>query len=208
MKGNPIFGISLVASTSPWVAQCPVWVSTSLAMTLPGPVRLAADSPAERHPAELPQGDDQAADTPGSHYEQVSTGEAGPCRVRVVGGQQRGGEVADGEHVGDIYQPLRQHRGGHEHAGDEVQGQHDRLGKGLSRVLVADQPLTQAVMLPLYFISGVFVAASVLPQWLIDVADVFPVRHLAAALLTAYNPNTTGAGFAGTDLLIVAAWGV
>lgn len=70
------------------------------------------------------------------------------------------------------------------------------------------QPLTQAVMLPLYFISGVFVAASVLPHWLVDVADVFPVRHLAAALLTAYNPHTTGAGFAATDLLIVAAWGV
>ena len=36
---------------------------------------------------------------------------------------------------------------------------------------------------------------------------VFPVSHLAAALLTAYNPHTRGAGFAGTDLLIVAAWG-
>lgn len=70
------------------------------------------------------------------------------------------------------------------------------------------QPITQAVMLPLYFISGVFVAVSVLPHWLVDLADVFPVRHLAAALLTAYNPHTMGAGFAGTDLLIVAAWGV
>lgn len=70
------------------------------------------------------------------------------------------------------------------------------------------QPLTQAVMLPLYFISGVFVAASVLPHWLVDIADIFPVRHLAAALLTAYNPHTTGAGFAGIDLLIVAAWGL
>ena len=85
------------------------------------------------------------------------------------------------------------------------------LGFALASVIHnqdSDQPLTQAVMLPLYFISGVFVAASLLPQWLIDIADVFPVRHLAAALLTAYNPNTTGAGFAGTDLLIVAAWGV
>ena len=64
-------------------------------------------------------------------------------------------------------------------------------------------------MLPLYFISGVFVAdLGTLPHWLVDVADVFPVRHLAAALLTAYNPHTHGAGFAGTDLLIVAAWGV
>jgi ABC-2 type transport system permease protein len=72
----------------------------------------------------------------------------------------------------------------------------------------AAQPVTQAVMLPLYFISGVFVSVSTLPSWLVGVADVFPVRHLAAALLTAYNPHTTGSGFAGIDLLIVAAWGV
>lgn len=72
----------------------------------------------------------------------------------------------------------------------------------------AAQPITQAVILPLYFISGVFVAISVLPGWLVDVADIFPVRHLASALLAAYNPYTTGAGFAGRDLLIVAAWGV
>jgi len=70
------------------------------------------------------------------------------------------------------------------------------------------QPVTQAVMLPLYFISGVFVAASNLPRWLVDVASVFPVRHLAAALLAAYNPHTSGSGIAGIDLLIVAAWGV
>jgi ABC-2 type transport system permease protein len=71
----------------------------------------------------------------------------------------------------------------------------------------AAQPVTQAIMLPQYFISGVFVAASTLPHWLVDIADVFPVRHLAAALLTAYNPHTAGAGLAGTDLLIIAVWG-
>ena len=71
----------------------------------------------------------------------------------------------------------------------------------------AAQPVTQGIMLPLYFISGVFIAVSTLPRWLVDIADVFPVRHLAAALLTAYNPHTRGAGFAGLDLLIVAAWG-
>jgi ABC-2 type transport system permease protein len=85
------------------------------------------------------------------------------------------------------------------------------LGFALSSVIRnqdSAQPITQAVMLPLYFISGVFVAVSVLPHWLVEIADMFPVRHLAAALLTAYNPHTTGAGFAGGDLLIVAAWGV
>jgi ABC-2 type transport system permease protein len=85
------------------------------------------------------------------------------------------------------------------------------LGFALASVITNEdsaQPITQAVMLPLYFISGVFVAVSVLPQWLVDVADVFPVRHLAAALLTAYNPHTTGSGFAWGDLAIVVAWGV
>jgi ABC-2 type transport system permease protein len=72
----------------------------------------------------------------------------------------------------------------------------------------AAQPATQAVLLPLYFISGVFVAVTILPHWVADVGEVFPVRHLAAALLAAYNPHTTGLGFAGWDLLIVAAWGV
>ena len=72
----------------------------------------------------------------------------------------------------------------------------------------AAQPATQALLLPLYFISGVFVAVTALPHWLVNIADVFPVRHLAAALLTAYNPHTSGSGFAVTDLLIVAAWGI
>ena len=69
------------------------------------------------------------------------------------------------------------------------------------------QPVTQSIMLPLYFISGVFVAVSTLPRWIVDVAAVFPVRHLAAALLTAYNPHTRGSGLAPADLLVVAAWG-
>jgi ABC-2 type transport system permease protein len=68
-------------------------------------------------------------------------------------------------------------------------------------------PTTTAITLPLYFISGVFVADTALPHWLADVGEIFPVRHLASALLVAYNPHTTGLGFAGRDLLIVAAWG-
>jgi ABC-2 type transport system permease protein len=85
------------------------------------------------------------------------------------------------------------------------------LGYALASVIRnedAAQPITQAVILPLYFISGVFVPASIIPHWLLDVAKIFPVRHLAAALLSAYNPHTTGAGFAGGDLLILALWGV
>jgi ABC-2 type transport system permease protein len=68
-------------------------------------------------------------------------------------------------------------------------------------------PASMALTLPLYFISGVFVAVSALPGWLADAGEIFPVRHLAGALLVAYNPHTSGLGFAGRDLLIVAAWG-
>jgi ABC-2 type transport system permease protein len=70
------------------------------------------------------------------------------------------------------------------------------------------QPLTQAIILPLYFISGVFIPLSAMPGWLTGIASYFPVRHLAEALLTAYNPHTTGSGIAWSDLGIVAAWGV
>jgi ABC-2 type transport system permease protein len=71
----------------------------------------------------------------------------------------------------------------------------------------AAQPIIQAILLPLYFISGVFVPTSVIPHWLSSIAGFFPIRHLADALRTAYSPFTRGAGFAWSDLGVVAAWG-
>ena len=69
------------------------------------------------------------------------------------------------------------------------------------------QPVTQAIVLPLYFVSGVFVATSLLPSWLLDIGRVFPVYHLAQACWTPFNPATSGLGIAWTDLAVVAAWG-
>jgi ABC-2 type transport system permease protein len=85
------------------------------------------------------------------------------------------------------------------------------LGFALTSVIrSADsaQPIIAAVTLPLYFISGVFLASALLPHWLLQIAAFFPVRPFQLALLAAYNPYSPGAGFAGLDLLIVAAWGV
>jgi ABC-2 type transport system permease protein len=70
------------------------------------------------------------------------------------------------------------------------------------------QPIVAAITLPLYFISGVFLASNLLPHWLLNVASVFPVRPFQQALLAAYNPFSAGTGFAGHDLLIIAAWGI
>jgi ABC-2 type transport system permease protein len=70
------------------------------------------------------------------------------------------------------------------------------------------QPIIQAIILPLYFISGVFIPTSQLSSTLKDIASVFPVSHLDNALFKAFDPATTGSGIAGKDLLILAVWGI
>ncbi|HZC75727.1 MAG TPA: ABC transporter permease, partial [Gaiellaceae bacterium] len=70
----------------------------------------------------------------------------------------------------------------------------------------AAQPMVQAVMLPLYFISGVFIPAVTLPAWLRHVAEIFPVQHLADGLRHGYLPGTTGIGLVWSDLGVLAIW--
>jgi ABC-2 type transport system permease protein len=85
------------------------------------------------------------------------------------------------------------------------------LGYALSTAIHsadAAQPVVQAIMLPLYFISGVFIPNVNLPTWLRDVAKVFPVQHLADGLHHAFDPATRGTGFVWSDLAVLAAWGV
>ncbi len=65
-----------------------------------------------------------------------------------------------------------------------------------------------AIVLPLYFISGVFFPTDDAPAWLNNLASVFPIKHLAEALLNAFEPSTTGAGIEWVDLAVVAAWGL
>jgi ABC-2 type transport system permease protein len=72
----------------------------------------------------------------------------------------------------------------------------------------AAQPTLQAIILPLYFISGIFIPKDELSATLRDIASVFPVSHLDNALFKAFDPATTGSGIAGNDLLILAAWAV
>jgi ABC-2 type transport system permease protein len=77
----------------------------------------------------------------------------------------------------------------------------------LIRSVDAVQPVVWITILPLSFISGIFIATSELPGWLADIGYVFPVHPLAAALLEAYNPHTTGSGLNWGYLAILAAWG-
>jgi ABC-2 type transport system permease protein len=68
--------------------------------------------------------------------------------------------------------------------------------------------ITNAIALPLYFISGIFIPENEIPDGVLSVADVFPVRHFFEAFFAAFDPATTGVGIEWGELAIVAAWGL
>jgi len=72
----------------------------------------------------------------------------------------------------------------------------------------AAAPITNVALLPLYFLSGVFIPETEIPSGVLHFADLFPIRHFFEAFFTAWDPLTTGAGFEWGNLVIVAAWGV
>jgi ABC-2 type transport system permease protein len=67
--------------------------------------------------------------------------------------------------------------------------------------------IVNAMLLPLYFLSGVFIPEDQLPDGVIAFADVFPVRHFFHAFFDAYVP-AGGPAVSWDDLAIVALWGV
>ena len=71
----------------------------------------------------------------------------------------------------------------------------------------AAAPITNATVLPLYFLSGVFIPQDEIPAGVLDFASIFPIRHFFEAFFTAYDPKTVGAGFEWGHLAVVVAWG-
>lgn len=85
------------------------------------------------------------------------------------------------------------------------------LGFALTTVIPSQEaaaPITNVAVLPLYFLSGVFVPESEIPPGVISFSEAFPVRHFFEAFLAAWNPATTGSALELGDLAVVAAWGL
>ena len=85
------------------------------------------------------------------------------------------------------------------------------LGLAITAVIPnadASPAVVNASILPLLFISDVFIPLRDAPAWLTTFADVFPVSHFAGAMHSAFNPFETGSGFELFDLAALAAWGV
>jgi ABC-2 type transport system permease protein len=72
----------------------------------------------------------------------------------------------------------------------------------------AAQPIVQATMMPLWFVSGVFIPTHNLSSTLRTIASWFPVEHLASSLQLAVVHGTFAGAISATDLLVLAAWGL
>jgi ABC-2 type transport system permease protein len=82
----------------------------------------------------------------------------------------------------------------------------------------ASPAIVNASILPLLFLSGIFIPiGDDAPGWIKVVSDVFPVRHFFDAMASGFLGNVTAPSPSGpvrafpfewSDLLIVAVWGV
>jgi ABC-2 type transport system permease protein len=79
---------------------------------------------------------------------------------------------------------------------------------GLIGSVDAAQPIVQATVMPLYFISGIWIPNVNLSHTLQSIASVFPVEHLAAALHLASVHSGMSAALAPKDVLVLAVWGL
>jgi ABC-2 type transport system permease protein len=85
------------------------------------------------------------------------------------------------------------------------------LGVAFTAAIPSDDaaaPMVNAVLFPLYFLSGVFIPEDQLPNGVVHVSGVFPIRHFFEAFFDAYVPAGGGTGVEWGDLAVVAAWGI
>jgi ABC-2 type transport system permease protein len=82
----------------------------------------------------------------------------------------------------------------------------------------ASPPIVNATVLPLLFLSGIFIPiGDDAPAWIKAVSNIFPIRHFFEAMVDAFLGNLTVQSVGGPvrvfpfdwwDLAVVAAWGV
>jgi hypothetical protein len=77
---------------------------------------------------------------------------------------------------------------------------------GLVRSFDSAQPVATAAVLPLTFISGVFIPWQNIPHWLQQVSQVFPVRPLAMAVLDPYMAHGSSGAWSPESYAVLAAW--
>jgi ABC-type multidrug transport system permease subunit len=78
---------------------------------------------------------------------------------------------------------------------------------GLTRSVLAAQTLSNGLIIPLAFVSNVFIVGGDLPAPLAWAGRLLPLRHFADAVSAAFDPVAAGSGFRPVDLAVMALWG-
>lgn len=71
----------------------------------------------------------------------------------------------------------------------------------------AAAPIANFALLPLYFLSGIFIPEDQLGSGVVHFADLFPVRHFFEAFFSVYVPFG-GSGMQWGHLAVVVGWGL
>lgn len=67
--------------------------------------------------------------------------------------------------------------------------------------------ITNMIVLPLYFISGVFGDANNLPPLLSEIGQIFPIYHLGVLLFESFSPAAAGFELHWISVLNLVVWG-
>ena len=67
--------------------------------------------------------------------------------------------------------------------------------------------IVNAIVLPVLFISNVFIQMDAAPDWLNTISHLLPVRHFADAMLSLYRDGA-GAGMPWMEVAVIAGWGI
>ncbi len=85
------------------------------------------------------------------------------------------------------------------------------LGLALAMALPTMQltlAVSNGVVIPLAFISDMFMVGASMPPALSTIGWLFPLKHLTALFSDALNPYLTGSGFQADHLAVIALWGL
>jgi ABC-2 type transport system permease protein len=70
------------------------------------------------------------------------------------------------------------------------------------------QPIAAITFFPLLFVSGVFYPLETYPDWLQNLAHIFPLSHMAQGFEECFSPHTSGLGFSARHLSVLIVWWV
>lgn len=62
-----------------------------------------------------------------------------------------------------------------------------------------------AAVLPLSFVSDIFIPSDHAPDWMQTLAGIFPIKHFAQAMLASFDPSFRA--WSNNDLIVLVLWG-